>query len=107
MVATAWPFIELDDQGRPLIQGTHIKVLLLIRLHLAGTWDAEELHRHYPQLSLSSIHAALGYYYENQADCDRQIADEDAIIVELRSELENPQLQEKLRDAFHARNGVE
>ena len=107
MLATAWPFIELDDRGRPLIKGTRMKVLLLIRHHLGSSLDAEELHHQYPQFSLAQIHAALGYYYENQAECDRRIAEEDATTDELLAKMENPRLQEKLRAAMNARNSSE
>jgi uncharacterized protein (DUF433 family) len=97
MLATAWPFIELDDRGRPLITGTRIKVLLLIKQYLAWSWDAEEMQRNYPQLSLAQVHAALGYYYENQVQCDRLLAEDEATAKELLVQLENSELQEKLR----------
>ena len=61
MQTTAWPFIELDDRGRPLIQGTRYKVLLLVEEHRLYDWDAEQLRRQHPDLSLPQLHAALGF----------------------------------------------
>lgn len=97
MLATTWPFIELDDRGRPLIKGTRTKVLILIKQYLAWSWDAEEMQRNYPQLSLAQVHAALGYYYENQAECDRLMAEDEQFVAETRAELEDHDLQARLR----------
>lgn len=97
MLATAWPFIEIDDQGRPRIQGTGIKVLLLIQQYLNWSWDAEQVRENYPQLSMAQIHATLGYYYAHQAECDRMIAESERYIEEMRAQTENPELQARLR----------
>ncbi len=97
MLATAWPFIEIDDQGRPRIKGTRIKVLLLIKQYLAWSWDAEEMQRNYPQLSLAQVHAALGYYYENQAQCDQRMAEGEQFIETTRAQQEDADLQARLR----------
>lgn len=97
MPTTAWPFIELDDRGVPFIQGTRIKVLMLARQHRAYLWDAEQIQRQYPQLSLPRIHAALGYYHEHRDECDRMIAQVEREEERMRRNLENPELQDRLR----------
>ena len=70
MFATAWPFIELNEAGVALIQGTQTKVTEIVACHLAYSWDAEQIHRQLTGLSLPQIHAALGYYYEYKTDVD-------------------------------------
>ena len=60
VTATAWPFIELDDTGCPIIQPLGLKVVQLVREHQVYDWDVEQLHRQHLHLSLSTIHAALG-----------------------------------------------
>ncbi len=97
MSATTWPFIEINERGRPTIPSKRLKVLMLVREHLAYEWDAEQLHLQYPHLSLPEIHAALGYYYEHRADCDRMIQEDDERVEVLKSQLVNPALQERLR----------
>lgn len=97
MLATAWPFIEIDDKGRPKIQGTGIKLLLLMQQALNRHWDAEQIREYYPQLSMAQIHAALGYYYEHQAECDRMIAESERFVEKMREQTENPELQGRLR----------
>lgn len=99
MPATAWPFIEFDARGRPLIEGTRFQVLLLVQEHRAYDWGAEQLRRQHPHLSLPQIHAALGYYYEHQAECDQLLEEGEREIAEWRAKLENPALQERLRRA--------
>ena len=97
MVATAWPFIELNEERVALIKGTLTKVTEIVAEHVAYRWDADQLHRQHPDLSLPQIHAVLGYYYEHQEECDRQIAEGVQRAEELCRQLVNPQLQERLR----------
>ncbi len=98
VLTTAWPFIELDDRGVPLIGGTRVKVSEVVAEHQAYRWDADQIHRQHPHLSLPQIHAALGYYYEHREECDRemdaalqqaddicQIAENPALLAKLRS----------------------
>ncbi len=97
MPMTLWPFIEFDTQGVPHVAGTRTKILEVVLDHLANGWDAEEIHREYPHLLLTHIHAALGYYYENQAECDRQIDEQLREVDEWRERFQNSALQTKLR----------
>jgi uncharacterized protein (DUF433 family) len=97
MISTAWPFIELNEAGIAFIQGTRTKVTEIVECHLGYRWDAEQLHRQLAGLSLPQIHAALGYYYEHQKNCDEQIAGTHERAGELRQEFEDPALQQMLR----------
>ena len=36
-------------------------------------WSADEIHRQHPHLALAEVHAAMGYYYDNQAQIDAEI----------------------------------
>ena len=97
MLATAWPFITLDDRGRPRIGEARQQVLLLVEEHLSYGWTAEQIARQHPHLTLPQIHAALGYYFEHQADCDRMREEDEREIGQLRMQLEDPDLQARLR----------
>ena len=97
MSATAWPFIDIDEAGCPVLQTKGLKVLQLVREHRAYGWDAEQLLRQHPHLSLSEIHAALGYYYEHRDECDAMLEREDRRLEQLKQQLVNPVLQERLR----------
>src|SRR5215470_2916748 len=63
-----------DAQGRAWIDQTNVEVIQLVRDHLAYDWSAEEIHSQYRNLSLAQIHSALAYYFDHQAEFDKQIA---------------------------------
>jgi uncharacterized protein (DUF433 family) len=98
VLAAAWPFITVDEQGTVRIKDTQTKVIEIIMDHLAHHWDAEEIHRQHSALSLPQIHSALGYYYEHQAEFDRMIDDDLRRADELCQQLGNPALQARLRN---------
>jgi len=97
VVTTAWPFIELNDEGRAFVHGTKTKVLEIAECHLAYHWDADQIHRQLSGLTLPQIHAALGYYFENKPECDRQLQGAHDRAEELRREFEDTALLQKLR----------
>jgi uncharacterized protein (DUF433 family) len=65
--------LEIDGQGVARITGTNVKVIEVVLDKLAHGWSPEEIHFQHPALSLSQIHAALSYYYENQERLDTEI----------------------------------
>ncbi|MBI3848754.1 MAG: DUF433 domain-containing protein [Verrucomicrobia bacterium] len=71
-VATA-PHIRLDTEGRAWVDDTNVKVIEIVLDHLAYGWSPEEMHYQHPHLSLAQIHAALGHYFDHQAEFDREI----------------------------------
>lgn len=66
--------IWLDEQGRAWVDDTNTKVLEIVEDVLAYGWSPEEIHLQHLHLSLAQIHAALAYYYDNQAQFDAHIA---------------------------------
>lgn len=89
---------HIDTTGpTPRIAGTGFKVVLLVSDHVTYRWDAEQLHRQYPQLTLGQIHSALAYYYDHQAEVDRELEERLQQADALRAQLEDPALQERLR----------
>ncbi len=97
MPVMAWPFILIGDDGIATIAGTRTKVIEIALDRIAHHWDADEILRQYPYLSLAQIHAALGYYYENQRECDQQIETRRRTADLIRVETENASLQQRLR----------
>jgi uncharacterized protein (DUF433 family) len=79
--------VRLDDEGRPWIDGTNVKVIEVALDRIAHGWSAEEIHlQHYGGLSLAQIHAALGYYYDNKAALDEEIKRQFDEVERLREE---------------------
>src|SRR4051812_32273091 len=63
--------------GMPVITGTRITVMGIIDLHRLDGMGPEEIARN-KQLTLAQVHAALAYYYANQQQMDKEIAQEQA-----------------------------
>jgi uncharacterized protein (DUF433 family) len=84
IVKTSYEHIVLDGAHIPHIAGTTMKVIELVLEQEAYGWSAEELHFQHPFLSLGQIHSALAYYWDHKAALDRDIAQRQARVEELR-----------------------
>ncbi len=96
---TVAPFttqIELDDQGRAWIAGTGVKVKEIVLDKLAWGWDADEIHRNHPNLSLAQVHAAFSWYYDNKKALDAQIAKDEADVERMVAEVSDPAFRSRL-----------
>ena len=91
--------IHLDDRGRAWIDDTNTKVIEVALAQVAHGWDASEIRRQYPHLSMAQVHAALAHYFDHQAEYDAeieaQVRDHDE---KLALEQDSP-LRKKLRAA--------
>ncbi|MGE0431453.1 MAG: DUF433 domain-containing protein [Planctomycetota bacterium] len=83
--------LSRDNKGRAVVPGTPFKVQDVVLAHLAWGWSPAEIHEQYERrLSMAQIHAALTYYFANQAEIDRQLVEEDAWIDSLRQSHPSP-----------------
>jgi hypothetical protein len=75
--AIAYPHI-IKEQGKPARLESHprTRVAQVVMDYLAYGWSADEIHRQHPHLALAEMHTAMGYYYDNQAEIDAEIATE-------------------------------
>src|SRR5438309_6931463 len=73
MHAIAYPHIMRDEKGFPTVDGTGMKVVFIVLDQIAYHWNAEEIQRQHPILSLAQIHSALAYYYDHQEEIDQDI----------------------------------
>lgn len=96
--ATAYAHIELDASGAPVVSGTRHKVRLLALDHLAHGLDAEEIRRRYPDLSLGQVHSALAYFYDHQAEMERDLDERHRRVQALRAAQGESPGRRKLRD---------
>jgi uncharacterized protein (DUF433 family) len=103
MPAVAYPHIEIRQDGKPIIAGTRIKVIHLAMERLAYHWDAEEMRRQHPDLTLGQIHSALAYYFDHEEEMNRAIVDEERLAEEMYQKVRNPALEAKLRAAKRQR----
>lgn len=78
-----------DGQGR--IEGKeHLKAEMVARMYVDGDYTIDEVMLHYG-LTAGEIHAAIAYYYDNQAELD---AAYDKTLAEIR---ENAMTLEKFK----------
>jgi len=89
MSTVSYPHIELSPGGVPHREGTRTEVVEIALDRLAHHWDAEDIQRQHPHLTLSQIYAALTYYHDHREHFDaiirRQLADVDAIAARQES----------------------
>lgn len=103
MATVAYPHIEIGTDGEPVLTGTDTKVIFIAMDRLAYHWDADEIRRQRPHLSLGQIYSALSYYYDHEEEMNRAIAERERRAEELRPRLENPAVRAKLQALKQAR----
>ena len=84
LAQTRYEHIVLDDARVPYIVGTTMKVVELVLAQIAYGWSPEELHLQFPHLTLGQIHSALAYYWDHQAEFDRDIEQRHEAVMELQ-----------------------
>jgi uncharacterized protein (DUF433 family) len=62
----AYPHVNLDAAGVPVLAGTTMKVVELVMAQQAYGWSSEELHFQHPNIPLSHIYSALAYYWDHR-----------------------------------------
>ena len=90
------PHVRLDEQGRPWIDDTNIKVIEVVLDHFAYGWNAETIQENHPHLSLAQVYAALAWYYDHQAEMDAEIERQDERLRALRTAATPSPLQRRL-----------
>lgn len=95
---TDYKHIQLDDDGVPIINGTTMKVVVLITSHLTYGWSPEELHFQYPQVSLGKNYSALAYYWDHQESLDNDMKKRLESVETLKRQTPPSRIAKKLRE---------
>ena len=84
---TNHPFVVKSKDicnGNPIIEGTRTRVIdIAVEYEILGHSPDDIINSH-PHLSLSQIHDALSFYYENRIELDRQAEEDLEFITELK-----------------------
>lgn len=72
--------------GRPVVAGTRIPVAFIIG-QLATGDTPSDIAIGWPRLSLAAIHDAISYYYDHQAEIDRDDADNTPAMLARRLDI--------------------
>jgi uncharacterized protein (DUF433 family) len=102
MATVDYAHIAFDAENVPIIAGTQTKVRMIVMDHLGQGWDAIEIQRQHPYLTLGQIHSALAYYYDHQAEMDAEIEKDVKDADRLMTEIENRQVPSALRAKIKA-----
>jgi uncharacterized protein (DUF433 family) len=97
MATLAYPHIKVTPDGIPYIAGTQTKVVEVALDRLAYHWDADEIHRQHPHLTLGQIYSALAYYYDHQAEMDREIDEQLLEVEKIKKSLGKSSIRLKLK----------
>ncbi|HAZ45590.1 MAG TPA: hypothetical protein DDW76_30505 [Cyanobacteria bacterium UBA11369] len=97
LTATEYKYVKLDERNVPIIAGTTMKVIELIEAHLAYGWNAEEIHRQHPYLTMSQIYSALAYYWDHKQELDADMERRYQYAEKMRLEAGESPLVKKLR----------
>jgi uncharacterized protein (DUF433 family) len=82
--------------GRPRIDGHRITVDDVAIWHERLGMSPDEIASAHPAISLSDIHAALAYYYENKNEIDAAIADSERFVAEMKAKATPSLVRQKL-----------
>jgi uncharacterized protein (DUF433 family) len=82
--------------GKPCVPGTRVRVWDIAVRAQAGE-SPDEILTHFPHLTLSDVHAALAYYYDNRQAIDAQAADDARFAEDFHQTAGPGPLEEKLR----------
>lgn len=96
MEATAYSHIEVREDRVPYITGTQTRVEEVVLDHTAYGWDADEIQRQHPDLTLGQIHSALAYYYDHKVEVDQEIEEGLQQVDMLQARLDESLTRRKL-----------
>ncbi|MDZ7619691.1 MAG: DUF433 domain-containing protein [Patescibacteria group bacterium] len=82
--------------GKACIAGHRIRVMDIVVWHERRGYTPDEIVEMFPGTTLADIHAALAYYFDNQAEIVADFLAESETAESLRRHFP-PKLQEKLR----------
>jgi uncharacterized protein (DUF433 family) len=83
--------------GRPRIDGHRITVEDVAIWHERMGMSPDEIVSSRPTITLSDVHAALAYYYENRERIDADIEEGAKFVAEMRARAGPSQLEELLK----------
>jgi uncharacterized protein (DUF433 family) len=103
MSTATYAHIEADAAGVPVISGTTMKVVELVAEHLAWGWDAVQLQRQHPYLTMGQVRSALAYFHDHEQELRDEIERRHRQAEAIRKELGNSRASGNLAQLLRAR----
>ncbi len=79
-----------SGQERAFVGRTRVRVQDLANDHEIERWDADEIARNYPHITIAQVHAALAFYFDNRELVQQYIRQDAAYAESMREELTRP-----------------
>ena len=73
--------------GKPRIAGHRIKVADVAIWYEEMNLSPQEIVEQYPTITLSDVHAALAYYYDNKQEIRAALDEEELLEAEMRASI--------------------
>jgi uncharacterized protein (DUF433 family) len=97
-VGLTYPHIDAAVGKSPCLRRMpRIRVAQIAMDYLAHGWSAEEMCRQHPALTPAEVHAAMAYYFDHQAEIDREINQEQTQLEEESQHRPNSDLLARMR----------
>ena len=97
-VAVEYPHIEqLEGEPARLERIPRIRVAQIAMDYLEHGWSVDEMCHQHPYLTLAEAHAAMAYYFDHQADIDREINEEIEQVDREKSQSPRSAIYHRLR----------
>jgi uncharacterized protein (DUF433 family) len=94
---TDYPHLERRADGKLWLIGTQTKMIEVVLDRLAHHWDADEIQRQHPHLTLGQIYSCLAYYYDHKDEVDQIIDQQLQAVQHLRSQQGESALRTKMK----------
>lgn len=107
LTTTPHKYVQLDERNVPIIAGITMKVVELVMAQIAYGWSPEELQFQHPYLTMSQIHSALAYYWDNKAELDADIKRREEYAEKLRREAGESPFVARLRSLLQGIGGCD
>jgi uncharacterized protein (DUF433 family) len=89
--------------GRARIAGTRIKVEHVYNWVERQGMSPAQVVKEYPHLTMAQVHAALAYYWSHQDEIERDIAEGEQLVAQMKAEAGPSKLAQRLAD-LHAKD---
>jgi len=97
-VEVTYPHIEKVEGSLARVKRLpRIRVAQIVIDYLNHGWSADEICIHYPHLKRAEVHSAMAYYFDHQAEIDREIEDEQRLIEASRQSATPAPVELRLR----------
>jgi uncharacterized protein (DUF433 family) len=84
-VENTYPHIETGEGGPARLKRMpRIRVAQIVMDYLYQGWSPDEICNQYPHLKPAEVHSAMAYYFDHQAEIEKEIEDEIKLVDESR-----------------------